>query len=95
MAPDFWRASADYGFMERPDVPALLKSAQSRGCRLDLDDVTYFLGHETVVARADRRGLPRWLEAFYAFMQRNSTHLTDYVQLPPDAVVEIGRQVAI
>jgi K+ transporter len=28
-------------------------------------------------------------------MQRNSAHLTDYFKLPPDAVVEIGRQIAI
>jgi KUP system potassium uptake protein len=95
VAPNFWRAFADYGFMERPDVPALLKSAQRRGCKIDLDDVTYYLGHETVVPREDRRALPRWLETLFAFMQRNSAHVTDYFRLPSDSVVEIGRQVAI
>jgi KUP system potassium uptake protein len=25
VAPDFWRAEAHYGFMERPDIPALLR----------------------------------------------------------------------
>jgi KUP system potassium uptake protein len=95
VAPNFWRAVADYGFMERPDVPALLKSAHKLGCRLDLDDVTYYVGHETVVPREDRRALPRWLEAMFAFMQRNSAHATDYFRLPSNAVVEIGRQIAI
>jgi hypothetical protein len=28
-------------------------------------------------------------------MQRNAAHLTNYFMLPPDAVVEIGRQVSI
>jgi KUP system potassium uptake protein len=31
----------------------------------------------------------------FALMQRNSAHLTDYFRLPPDAVVEIGRQISI
>lgn len=95
IAPSFWRALARYGFMERPNIPALLKQAHSHGCNIDLDDVTYYVGHETVVSRQDRKGQPHWLEEFFAFMQRNSAHVTDYFRLPSDAVVEIGRQIAI
>lgn len=95
IAPNFWRASARCGFMERPNIPALLKTAHMRGCNIDLDDITYYVGHETVVSRADRKGVPRWLEALFALMQRNSAHVTDYFRLPSDAVVEIGRQIAI
>jgi KUP system potassium uptake protein len=95
VAPNFWRAKADYGFMERPDVPALLKSAHNAGCKIDVHDVTYYLGHETVVPREGRKALPRWLEGLFAFMQRNSVHPTDYFKLPANAVVEMGRQVAI
>jgi two-component system NtrC family sensor kinase len=46
IAPDFWRASARYGFMERPDIPALLRDAHERGCTIDLSDITYYVGHE-------------------------------------------------
>ena len=95
IAPRFWRATARFGFMERPDIPALLRTAHTRGCGIDLSDVTYYVGHETVVASDDRTGLPRWVEALFAAMQRNSTHLSDYFKLPPDAVVEIGREIAI
>jgi len=95
IAPNFWRVSAQYGFMERPNIPALLKMAHVRGCNIDLADVTYYVGHETVIPRSDRKGLPRWLEALFALMQRNSAHVTDYFRLPSDAVVEIGRQIAI
>jgi KUP system potassium uptake protein len=45
--------------------------------------------------RDDTKALPRWVEAVFAAMQRNSAHLTDYFKLPPNAVVEIGRQVSI
>jgi KUP system potassium uptake protein len=95
IAPNFWRASALYGFMERPNIPALLEKAHIRGCNIDLDDITYYVGHETVIPRSDGKGQPRWLEALFAFMQRNSSRLTDYFRLPADAVVEIGRQIAI
>ncbi len=95
VAPQIWRAQARYGFMERPDVPALLRRAHDRGCAVDLSDLTYFVGHETIVAREDGGGLPQWLEAGYAFLQRNSAHVTDYFRLPAETVVEIGREIAI
>src|SRR4029077_5519799 len=87
MAPGFWRAAARYGFMERPDIPALLRQAHEGGCAIDPSDVTYYVGHETVVSGDDEKALPR--------VQRNSAHLTEYFRLPIDAVVELGREVSI
>jgi KUP system potassium uptake protein len=95
MAPNFWRARARFGFMERPNIPALLEEAQAHGCGLNLDDVTYYVGHETVVHEDGRNMLPHWLERLFAFMQRNSVHVSDFFHLPPDSVVEIGRQISI
>jgi KUP system potassium uptake protein len=91
----FSRGVATYGFMERPDVPALLREAKLEGCPLDLDDATYFIGHETIVARGPAMGLPRPIEAAFAFMQRNAVHATDYFRIPHDSVVEIGREIGI
>jgi KUP system potassium uptake protein len=95
IAPSFWRATARYGFMERPDLPELLARAHARGCKVDLSDVTYYVGHETVVHREDGKAMPIWLEKLYAAMQRNSVHVSDFFRLPPDQVVEIGRHVSI
>jgi len=95
LAPAFWRATARYGFMERPDIPALLRETHAFGCTLDLDDVTYYVGHETIVHREDGRGLAGWEEALYATMVRNAMHVSDFFRLPRDGVVEIGRQIAI
>jgi KUP system potassium uptake protein len=95
IAPNFWRATARFGFMERPDLPAVLQKAHAGGCAVDLEDVTYYVAHETVVPREDGRGLPRWVEALFALMQRNSVHVSDYFKLPHDAVVEIGREVSV
>jgi KUP system potassium uptake protein len=95
IAPGFWRADARYGFMERPHIPELLAASKSLGCTVDLDDVTYYVGHETVISREEGDGLPAWQEKFFAVMERNAVHVSDFFSLPNDQVVEIGRQVAI
>ncbi len=95
LAPNFWRGEARYGFMECPDVPELLEAARAKGCSVDLEDVTYYVGHETVVPRDDGKGLPRWQEAIFGAMERNATHVSSFLRLPNENVVEIGRQIAI
>ncbi|HEX3839132.1 MAG TPA: KUP/HAK/KT family potassium transporter [Steroidobacteraceae bacterium] len=95
LAPDFWRATARFGFMEHPDIPALLVQTRAFGCNLELRDVTYYVGHETIVRRTDGKGLAWWEEALYAAMVRNAAHVSEILRLPADAVVEIGRQAAI
>ena len=52
LAPRFWRASAHYGFMERPDIPVLLHRAPGLACDIDLSDITYYVGHETITRRS-------------------------------------------
>jgi KUP system potassium uptake protein len=96
IAPNFWRGRARYGFMERPDIPALLRQAHDTlDCKVTLDDITYYVGHETIVPREDERALPRWLEALFAMMQRNTVHVSSFFRLPPEQVVEIGREISI
>lgn len=95
VATNFWHAEARFGFMERPHIPELLAQTKALGCTADLDDVTYYVGHETVTSREDGLGLPVWQERLFAAMERNSVHVSDFFSLPQDNVVEIGRQIAI
>ncbi len=96
IADGIWRGEAHYGFMERPDIPALLASCQSTGlATVDLDDVTYYIAHETVMHLEDGTGLPLWQETLFGMMARNAQHYADFLRLPNDSVVEIGRQIAI
>jgi KUP system potassium uptake protein len=93
--PNYWRATARFGFMEKPDIPAVLKQACLQNHSLNLGDVVYYVGHGTIVPRDDGRGMPKWQEALYIVMERNSVHVSDFFRLPSDSVVVIGRQVAI
>jgi KUP system potassium uptake protein len=95
LAPNLWRATARYGFMQRPDIPVLLAQAHAEGCTLDLSDVTYYVGHETIIQREGRSWLHELETALFAWMARNAAHATDFFRLPSNDVVEIGRQIAI
>jgi KUP system potassium uptake protein len=91
----FWRVTARYGFMERPDIPILLEEAHRKGVPFAFGHTTYYVGHETIIPREDGKGHPAWETEVFAALQRNSVHVSDYLRLPSDHVVEIGRQVAI
>ena len=95
LAPGFWRATACYGFMDKIDAPSILIQLKQLNCDIDLGDVTYYVGHETVMPCADHAGLPRWQESLFAFMQRNSVQISEYLSLPCNSVVELGRQIEI
>jgi KUP system potassium uptake protein len=92
---NFWRVTAHFGFMQRPDIPRLLEEAHQRGCKIGLDDVTYYVGHEVILHRRHGPALPHWQERIFAAMVRNASHVTDYFRLPTGQVVEIGRQISI
>jgi KUP system potassium uptake protein len=95
LAADFWAANACYGFMERPDIPEVMRQLAARGCSVDPSRLTYFVGSERIVPRTDRRGLPRWMAAAFGAMLRNSMHLPDYLNVPPDQLIDVGRQISI
>ncbi len=92
---NFWRITARYGFIEHPNIPRLLEESRQLGCDVQLDDITYYVGHEYIVHREQGAALPLWQEEFFAAMVRNASHVTDYFRLPSRQVVEIGRQVSI
>ena len=95
LAPKFWRADVRFGFMETPDIPLVLTQTHALGCDVQLDDVTFYVGHETIVSRKDGKGLPYWEEAAFAIMLRNAARLTDFLKVPSGQIVEIGRQIEI
>jgi KUP system potassium uptake protein len=90
----FFRLTLRYGFMEDPDVPAALVEASARGFRIDLDDTTFFLGVETLLATR-RPGMPLWRERLFVWIARNAVRANAFFKIPPERVVELGMQVEL
>jgi KUP system potassium uptake protein len=89
---DLFNVRVQYGFMEDPDVPAALLQAREQGLRIDPDDLTYFLGRETIIVTR-RKGMAIWREKLFVLMARNALRATAFFRLPPERVVELGVQV--
>lgn len=89
---DFYRVVASYGFMERPNVPELLKLCGKKGLEIEIKESIFFLGRETLIA-SSRPGMAIWREKLFALMSRNAQRATDYFQIPSDQVIEIGTVV--
>jgi len=81
-----------YGFMQDPDVPDALLKARGLGVELDLDDLIYFLGRETIIVTR-RPGMATWRERLFVVMARNAVRATAFFRLPTERVVELGVQV--
>jgi KUP system potassium uptake protein len=91
----FWDMTARYGFVEVPDLPAVLHGAKLRGCPIDLDKATYFGARDRVIGDRKNRHLWRWQLPLFSFMYRNAVRAVDIFNLPPKNFVEISRQVEL
>jgi KUP system potassium uptake protein len=90
----FYRIVVNYGFMEEPDVPAVLAKIDVPGLDLDPKRVSYFLGSETLLA-TNKPGMMLWREKLFILMTRNANRATQYFNIPPNRVVELGSQVEL
>ena len=90
-----YRVNIIYGFLERPDVPAVLEQLQSQDFQFEPMDTTYFLGRETILVGRGQSKLARWRRALFAIMSRNALSAATFFRLPPNRVVEVGYQVEL
>lgn len=90
----FYRVVLHYGFMEKPNVAGALRNLRLEGSRPCADDITYFLGRETLLA-SEKPGMALWREQLFALMTRNAVSASAYYQLPPNQVVELGTRVEL
>jgi KUP system potassium uptake protein len=90
----FYRVVALYGFMQRPDVPQIMKIAARHGLMAEPLTTTYYLGRETLLTIGDSK-MMRWRKALFALMSRNAGNPTAYFKLPANRVVEFGTQIEL
>lgn len=89
----FFLVLGQYGFMESPNVPALLEQCHG-SFPIGQQDVTYYLGRETLLV-AGPSTLATWRKRLFALMSRNAQSATAFFNIPPNRVVELGTQVQL
>jgi KUP system potassium uptake protein len=88
----FYRLVANYGFMQSPNIPELLARAAADGVPVPRMDTSYYLGRERLVLTGKAR-MSRWRKSLFALMSRNARSATEFFQIPPNRVIELGAQI--
>jgi KUP system potassium uptake protein len=89
-----WQVMVHYGFKDDPDVPFALSLL--RGQLGDIHPMTtsYFLSRDSIVPTVDG-GMSQWREKLFAQMYLNASAAADFLNLPSNAVVEMGSKIEI
>ena len=94
LAPRFHRVRARYGFMETPDVPAVVEHCCGLGIAGGLADTSYYVGRTRVLPTGPAP-MAKWRKLLFGFLSRNARSAMEYFRIPPDRVVELGAQVEL
>lgn len=94
VGPGVFQVQLEFGFMEEPDVPAALAAIKHHGLDYDPDNVTYFIGHESIVA-GKAPGMNPLQEHLFVFLNRGADSASRFFNLPDDRVFEVGSRVEI
>lgn len=91
---DCWEVVIHYGFKNDPDVPKALELMRGRGCDLEPMLTSYFLSRDLVVPKLGE-GMALWREKLFAQMHHNAGAAAEFLNLPNNAVIELGSKLEI
>jgi KUP system potassium uptake protein len=95
LSEQFIRVVVCYGFKEQPDVPQALTDAfASIGKPMDMMSTSFFVSRERILHKVSD-GMAPWREKLFISMSRNTSSASDFFQIPPNRVVEMGSQIEI
>lgn len=91
----FFRIFVYYGFKDQPNIPRALKQAYDElEIEYDMMHISFFISRDRLIhTLAD--GMAPWREKLFISMQRNTSPVSDFYQIPPNRVVEMGSQIEI
>ncbi len=91
---DCWQVNVHYGFKNDLDLPKALQQIKGRGCQLEPMTTSYFLSRDVVIPTIGS-GMAPWREKLFAQMHHNASGAADFLNLPNNAVVELGSKIEI
>ena len=94
LCDNFHTVVANYGFMQNPNVPRVLKHCGSQGLDFDPMDTSFFVGRVKIVPRRKSR-LGRIRCKVFEALHRNALAATEFFRIPSNRVIELGGQVEI
>ena len=85
------------GFMDKPNVPAAIRLAVAQGLLPDVvpEEITYFVGRQTVIPTRARPGMALWREVLFATLNRQRGALGRLLLHAGAQTIEIGIPIEI
>jgi KUP system potassium uptake protein len=93
VGPGIWQVVFTFGYRDKPNVPEAL-ARLGGDLQVDPDDVTYFLGRESVVS-TPRHSMNVWRERLFVMQLRTAASAARFFDLPAERVFEVGTTVEI
>ena len=94
LQPSIYMVRANYGFMEDPNVMAIIQQCTQQGLRIFARNYTLFLGQHVVMPLKQRRQ-KLWQRELFAWLQRRSTGAAEFFGMPLRRVVVLSTVVEI
>ena len=91
----FTRVILHFGFMENTDVIKALRLGRSIGLDINLDEATYYVGHQAVRASPEGSIVEVWRKKLFVLMARNAADAMTFYHLPLDRVFELGIRIEL
>jgi KUP system potassium uptake protein len=89
-------ATAHFGYMDDPNVPAVLQFVADTPCEapIDVDNASYFLSTIDLV-RGDARDMSGWRKSLFIATSHISADAADYFHLPRERTVIMGSRIEV
>ena len=91
---DCWQVMVNFGFKDEPNLPRALAGLQGPAQALDPMSTSYFLSRDIVIPTIGG-GMATWREKLFAQMHHNASAAAEFLNLPTNAVVELGSKIEI
>ena len=91
---DCWQVVVNFGFKDEPNLPRALAGLQGPAQALNPMSTSYFLSRDIVIPTIGG-GMAPWREKLFAQMHHNASAAAEFLNLPTNAVVELGSKIEI
>ena len=80
--------------MDVTNIQQIIELLEKNGIKIKMANTTFFLGRETLIPNR-KKGLGMLTDKLFILMSNNAQRATDFFNIPPNRVYEVGTQVEL
>lgn len=94
LGQNFFRVISRQGFMEKRDISEIFELLESESLmKLKMDETSFFIGRANIIPDGFRMNIVS--SKIFGFMERNALGISEFIQIPPERVIELGAYVEV